>query len=199
MYFFGCVTWNPKLVTAQERSHASRPHSSLLASLLTPDSGTPLTELRLESVTRLRQALLEYNCFPVEGIEDNSTKKEFFEAFWESGAPRLGEPGAKGWGKWVQETESALAEVSHAASSSLQSCVCLSPVAALTGMFPTPLQGGVPPRLRGGGGRRREGRKLQLCRSSPSSPVPGRTGGRKGGGTPATSGAAAGGLGRGGC
>ena len=60
------------------------------------------------------QALLEYNlCCPLAiSSADGSTivthkqKIAFFEPFWDSGAPRLGEEGAVGWSQWMQASQS---------------------------------------------------------------------------------------------
>ena len=58
------------------------------------------------------QALLEYNlCCPVELTSSQSSpvthkqKIAFFEPFWDSGAPRLGESGAVGWNQWMQASQ----------------------------------------------------------------------------------------------
>ena len=57
------------------------------------------------------QALIEYNlCSPSDisltGNHTNKQKVEFFEPFWDSGAPRLGEDGAVGWSNWMQASQS---------------------------------------------------------------------------------------------
>ena len=56
------------------------------------------------------QALVEFNlCCPpdVASTTETSRKRaDFFEPFWDSGAPRLGEPGAVGWSQWVQGSQS---------------------------------------------------------------------------------------------
>lgn len=66
-----------------------------------------------EKTVACYQALLEYNlcCPPQLTSADGSpvTSKQkiaFFEPFWDSGAPRLGENGATGWGQWMQATQS---------------------------------------------------------------------------------------------
>ena len=51
------------------------------------------------------QALIEFNlCTPPELGEDEKSLKEFFETFWDSGAPRFGEAGAMGWHNWLKQT-----------------------------------------------------------------------------------------------
>jgi hypothetical protein len=57
------------------------------------------------------QALMEYNfcCPPELASADSSTYKQkaaFFEPFWDSGAPRLGEKGAVGWSQWLKANQS---------------------------------------------------------------------------------------------
>lgn len=58
------------------------------------------------------QALVEYNlcCPPNISPTDGSSftykqKIAFFEPFWDSGAPRLGEKGAVGWSQWMQTSQ----------------------------------------------------------------------------------------------
>ena len=52
------------------------------------------------------QALIEFNlcCPPELDAQDLSAKArlEFFEAFWDSSVPRIGEEGARGWSSWVK-------------------------------------------------------------------------------------------------
>eukprot|EP00899_Mesostigma_viride_P021058 jgi/Mesvir1/28954/Mv17732-RA.2 len=50
------------------------------------------------------QALMEYTIFALDGpmTAKESNKRRLFEAFWESGQPRFGEPGARGWRVWLQ-------------------------------------------------------------------------------------------------
>ena len=58
-----------------------------------------------EKAVALYQALIEFNlCAPASlSSADISIKErmEFLEPFWDSGAARIGEPGAKGWRSWV--------------------------------------------------------------------------------------------------
>lgn len=55
------------------------------------------------------QALIEYNlCCPsnsASSAEGYKQKIAFFEPFWDSDAPRLGEDGAVGWKHWMQASE----------------------------------------------------------------------------------------------
>ena len=59
-----------------------------------------------EKAVALYQALIEFNlCSPASlSSADVSLKErvEFLEPFWDSGAARIGEPGAKGWKSWVE-------------------------------------------------------------------------------------------------
>ena len=59
-----------------------------------------------EKAIALYQALIEFNlCSPASlSLADVSLKEriEFLEPFWDSGAARIGEPGAKGWKSWVE-------------------------------------------------------------------------------------------------
>ena len=59
-----------------------------------------------EKAVALYQALIEFNlCSPASlSSADISVKErmEFLEPFWDSGAARIGEPGAKGWRSWVE-------------------------------------------------------------------------------------------------
>ena len=65
-----------------------------------------------EKAVACYQALLEYNlcCPPQLTSTDDSpvTSKQriaFFEPFWDSGAPRVGENGATGWAQWMQASQ----------------------------------------------------------------------------------------------
>ena len=57
-----------------------------------------------EKSLAIYQAVLEYNLFMPEVLLSSSPedKKEFFDAFWESSAPRVGEIGALGWDTWIE-------------------------------------------------------------------------------------------------
>jgi tetratricopeptide (TPR) repeat protein len=55
------------------------------------------------------QALVEFNLACASDISSVETSREraaFFEPFWDSGAPRLGETGAVGWGQWMEASQS---------------------------------------------------------------------------------------------
>ena len=56
------------------------------------------------------QALIEYNlCCPpnvATSAEGYKQRIAFFEPFWDSGAPRLGEEGAVGWRQWMETSQS---------------------------------------------------------------------------------------------
>lgn len=59
------------------------------------------------------QALVEFNlCTPSELGEDEKSLREFFEMFWDSGSPRLGEAKAMGWCNWMKQTTSKSDDVS---------------------------------------------------------------------------------------
>ena len=55
------------------------------------------------------QALVEFNLGCPSSISSVGTSSkervEFFEPFWDSGAPRLGETRAVGWGQWMEATQ----------------------------------------------------------------------------------------------
>ena len=63
-----------------------------------------------EKAVALYQALIEFNlCSPASlSSTDVSLKErvEFLEPFWDSGAARIGEPGARGWKSWVEHENS---------------------------------------------------------------------------------------------
>jgi len=58
----------------------------------------------VEKATALFQAQLEYNLFAPspDMVLSASDLIEFFQAFWESTAPRLGEDNACGWKHWIE-------------------------------------------------------------------------------------------------
>ncbi|KAL3687491.1 hypothetical protein R1sor_013800 [Riccia sorocarpa] len=58
-----------------------------------------------EQAVGLFQAGIEYSRFapPIQLTESN--KVRLFEAFWNSGAPRIGEDGALGWATWLEKEE----------------------------------------------------------------------------------------------
>nr|XP_054758466.1 nuclear exosome regulator NRDE2-like [Lytechinus pictus] len=61
-----------------------------------------------EKAVALLQALVEFNCFCPEKVKESTTlegKIAFFEPFLDSNEPRFGQPGAKGWAKWVEQKE----------------------------------------------------------------------------------------------
>ncbi|XP_071491532.1 nuclear exosome regulator NRDE2-like [Diadema antillarum] len=61
-----------------------------------------------EKAVALLQAMVEFNCFRPQNIEDSTTlegKIAFFEPFWDSNEARFGEVGAEGWCKWVHRKE----------------------------------------------------------------------------------------------
>jgi hypothetical protein len=51
------------------------------------------------------QAILEFHCFapPLLPGAGRAAALRAFAAFWRSGAPRIGEPGAQGWATWAQQ------------------------------------------------------------------------------------------------
>lgn len=54
------------------------------------------------------QALIEFNLFcpPSLNLDTSNKRKAKFEAFWESNAPKFGDPKAMGWAKWEDKKES---------------------------------------------------------------------------------------------
>ncbi|XP_069493555.1 nuclear exosome regulator NRDE2 [Ambystoma mexicanum] len=60
-----------------------------------------------EKAISLYQALMDFTFFKPDTVKDMSTKDqvEFFETFWDSGEPRFGEKGAKGWKSWMHQKE----------------------------------------------------------------------------------------------
>ncbi|XP_028398546.1 protein NRDE2 homolog [Dendronephthya gigantea] len=55
------------------------------------------------------QALIEFNCFCPEGLQETRSMTSFFETFWDSEVPRFGEENAQGWNSWMKDRE----ETSH--------------------------------------------------------------------------------------
>ena len=53
---------------------------------------------QLEKAVASFQALIEYNLYSPEVLHEE--KVVIFESFWDSGVPRVGEQGAKGWSYW---------------------------------------------------------------------------------------------------
>ncbi|KAJ7345101.1 hypothetical protein JRQ81_001051 [Phrynocephalus forsythii] len=60
-----------------------------------------------EKAISLFQALIDFTFFKPDSVKDLSTRGqvEFFEPFWDSGEPRIGEKGAKGWKAWMHQQE----------------------------------------------------------------------------------------------
>ncbi|XP_053093783.1 nuclear exosome regulator NRDE2 [Pangasianodon hypophthalmus] len=60
-----------------------------------------------EKAVCLFQALIEFTFFKPDNVRDLTTKQqvEFFETFWDSGEPRVGEVGARGWRTWMKQQE----------------------------------------------------------------------------------------------
>uniref|UniRef100_A0A8C8RWC3 NRDE-2, necessary for RNA interference, domain containing n=1 Tax=Pelusios castaneus TaxID=367368 RepID=A0A8C8RWC3_9SAUR len=60
-----------------------------------------------EKAVSLFQALVDFTFFKPDSVKDLPTRRqvEFFEPFWDSGEPRLGEKGAKGWKSWMHQQE----------------------------------------------------------------------------------------------
>ncbi|XP_039202865.1 nuclear exosome regulator NRDE2 [Crotalus tigris] len=60
-----------------------------------------------EKAVSLFQALLDFTFFKPDNVKDLPTRgqREFFEPFWDSGEPRIGEKGAKGWKAWMHQQE----------------------------------------------------------------------------------------------
>ncbi|XP_052009009.1 nuclear exosome regulator NRDE2 [Xyrauchen texanus] len=55
----------------------------------------------------LFKALLDFTFFKPDSVKDLPTRQqvEFFEPFWDSGEPRIGERGARGWRSWMLQQE----------------------------------------------------------------------------------------------
>ncbi|CAM4645989.1 unnamed protein product [Leuciscus chuanchicus] len=60
-----------------------------------------------EKAVCLFQALLDFTFFKPDSVKDLPTRQqvEFFEPFWDSGEPRIGERGARGWNAWMLQQE----------------------------------------------------------------------------------------------
>ncbi|KAG6934970.1 NRDE-2, necessary for RNA interference, domain containing [Chelydra serpentina] len=60
-----------------------------------------------EKAVSLFQALADFTFFKPDSVKDLPTRGqvEFFEPFWDSGEPRFGEKGAKGWKSWMHQQE----------------------------------------------------------------------------------------------
>ncbi|KAM5337407.1 nuclear exosome regulator NRDE2 [Glossophaga mutica] len=60
-----------------------------------------------EKAVSLFQAMVDFTFFKPDGVEGLPTKGqvEFFEPFWDSGEPRAGEKGARGWRAWMHQQE----------------------------------------------------------------------------------------------
>ncbi|XP_058847690.1 nuclear exosome regulator NRDE2-like isoform X1 [Acipenser ruthenus] len=60
-----------------------------------------------EKVISLFQAVLDFTFFKPDSVKDLPTREqvEFFEPFWDSGEPRFGERGARGWQAWMHQQE----------------------------------------------------------------------------------------------
>ncbi|XP_005390339.1 PREDICTED: protein NRDE2 homolog [Chinchilla lanigera] len=60
-----------------------------------------------EKAISLFQAMVDFTFFKPDSVKDLPTKVqvEFFEPFWDSGEPRPGEKGARGWRAWMHQQE----------------------------------------------------------------------------------------------
>lgn len=60
-----------------------------------------------EKAVSLFQAMIDFTFFKPDSVKDMPTKGqvEFFEPFWDSGEPRAGEKGARGWKAWMHQQE----------------------------------------------------------------------------------------------
>ncbi|XP_037066672.1 nuclear exosome regulator NRDE2 isoform X2 [Peromyscus leucopus] len=60
-----------------------------------------------EKVISLFQAMVDFTFFKPDSVKELPTKVqvEFFEPFWDSGEPRVGEKGARGWRAWMHQQE----------------------------------------------------------------------------------------------
>ncbi|XP_076979427.1 nuclear exosome regulator NRDE2 [Tamandua tetradactyla] len=60
-----------------------------------------------EKAVSLFQAMVDFTFFKPDSVKDLPTKGqvEFFEPFWDSGEPRTGEKGARGWKAWMHQQE----------------------------------------------------------------------------------------------
>ncbi|XP_017650731.1 protein NRDE2 homolog isoform X2 [Nannospalax galili] len=60
-----------------------------------------------EKVISLFQAMVDFTFFKPDSVKELPTKVqvEFFEPFWDSGEPRAGEKGARGWRAWMHQQE----------------------------------------------------------------------------------------------
>ncbi|KAG8561892.1 hypothetical protein GDO81_015516 [Engystomops pustulosus] len=60
-----------------------------------------------EKAVALFQALMDFTFYKPDSVKNMTTKEQvdFFEPFWDSGEPRFGEKGAKGWNSWMRQQE----------------------------------------------------------------------------------------------
>ncbi|XP_043835942.1 nuclear exosome regulator NRDE2 isoform X1 [Dromiciops gliroides] len=60
-----------------------------------------------EKAISLFQAMIDFTFFKPDSVKDLPTRGqvEFFEPFWDSGEPRVGEKGARGWRAWMHQQE----------------------------------------------------------------------------------------------
>ncbi|XP_030308426.1 LOW QUALITY PROTEIN: protein NRDE2 homolog [Calypte anna] len=60
-----------------------------------------------EKAVSLFQALIDFTFFKPDSVKDLPTRGQvdFFEPFWDSGEPRIGEKGARGWKAWMHQQE----------------------------------------------------------------------------------------------
>ncbi|XP_063295561.1 nuclear exosome regulator NRDE2 [Pelobates fuscus] len=60
-----------------------------------------------EKSVSLFQALIDFTFYKPDTVKNMNTKEqiEFYEPFWDSGEPRFGEKGAKGWCAWMKQQE----------------------------------------------------------------------------------------------
>ncbi|XP_066279089.1 nuclear exosome regulator NRDE2-like [Branchiostoma lanceolatum] len=104
-----CISKLRAILDGTFKSHKPLPHTEeQLLELFVQQCHFLKQAGHVEKAVSSYQALIEFTCFRPSTVAENtpvSGQVEFFEPFWDSSAPRVGEDGARGWRTWQEKKE----------------------------------------------------------------------------------------------
>ncbi|XP_035689818.1 nuclear exosome regulator NRDE2-like [Branchiostoma floridae] len=104
-----CISKLRAILDGTFKSHKPLPHTEgQLLELFVQQCHFLKQAGHVEKAVSSYQALVEFTCFRPTTVAENtpvSGQVEFFEPFWDSSAPRVGEDGARGWRAWQEKKE----------------------------------------------------------------------------------------------
>ncbi|PNJ64924.1 NRDE2 isoform 8, partial [Pongo abelii] len=103
----GSILSHPALPGTEEAMFADSEHRMKVAALFLQQCHFLRQAGHSEKAVSLFQAMVDFTFFKPDSVKDLPTKGqvEFFEPFWDSGEPRAGEKGARGWKAWMHQQE----------------------------------------------------------------------------------------------